>query len=47
MFDEVQTGIGRTGKLFAYQHYPIQPDLISIAKALGGGFPSVILVKKI
>ncbi len=47
MFDEVQTGIGRTGKLFAYQHYPIQPDLISIAKALGGGFPiGAILVKE-
>ncbi len=46
MFDEVQTGIGRTGKLFAYQHYPIQPDMISIAKALGGGFPiGAILLK--
>jgi predicted acetylornithine/succinylornithine family transaminase len=39
MFDEVQTGIGRTGKLFGYQHYPVTPDLISCAKALGAGFP--------
>lgn len=47
MFDEVQTGIGRTGKLFAYQHFPIEPDLISLAKALGGGFPiGAILVKE-
>lgn len=46
MFDEVQSGIGRTGKLFAYQHYPVEPDLISLAKALGGGFPiGAILVK--
>ncbi len=37
--DEVQTGIGRTGKWFGYQHYPIVPDGISLAKGLGGGFP--------
>ncbi|WP_326847695.1 acetylornithine transaminase [Priestia endophytica] len=37
--DEVQTGIGRTGKPFAYQHYDIEPDVITIAKGLGNGFP--------
>lgn len=37
--DEVQTGMGRTGKLFGYQHYNVKPDLIAIAKAMGGGFP--------
>ncbi|MGM9960659.1 MAG: aspartate aminotransferase family protein [Allobaculum sp.] len=39
MIDEVQTGIGRTGKFFAYQHYGITPDLVSCAKGLGGGVP--------
>lgn len=39
MFDEVQTGIGRTGKLFAYQWSDMVPDIISSAKGLGGGFP--------
>ncbi|VFS56935.1 Succinylornithine transaminase [Kluyvera cryocrescens] len=39
IFDEVQTGVGRTGELYAYQHYGITPDLLSTAKALGGGFP--------
>ncbi len=37
--DEVQTGIGRTGKLFAYQHYDLCPDIITLAKGLGGGVP--------
>ena len=37
--DEVQTGIGRTGKLFAYEHYEIIPDAMTLAKALGNGFP--------
>jgi acetylornithine/N-succinyldiaminopimelate aminotransferase len=37
--DEVQCGMGRTGKWFGYQNYNVQPDAISIAKALGGGFP--------
>ncbi len=38
-FDEVQCGIGRTGKWFGYQNYGLRPDGISMAKALGGGFP--------
>lgn len=39
MIDEVQTGMGRTGKLFAYEHYGIEPDIITLAKGLASGFP--------
>ncbi|MDG9882612.1 aspartate aminotransferase family protein [Pseudomonas sp. GD04058] len=39
IFDEVQTGVGRTGELYAYQHYGVVPDILSSAKSLGGGFP--------
>lgn len=39
VFDEVQTGMGRTGKLFGYMHEEITPDIMTLAKALGNGFP--------
>lgn len=39
IFDEVQCGMGRTGKMYGYEHFNIKPDIITLAKALGGGFP--------
>lgn len=47
IFDEVQTGIGRTGELYAYQTFGVKPDILTSAKALGGGVPlSAIIAKK-
>ncbi|WP_241721605.1 bifunctional succinylornithine transaminase/acetylornithine transaminase [Raoultella sp. HC6] len=47
IFDEVQTGAGRTGALYAYQHYNVIPDILTSAKGLGGGFPiGAMLVKE-
>lgn len=46
IFDEIQCGLGRTGKMFAYQNYGIEPDMLTLAKPLGGGLPLGALIAK-
>jgi len=46
IFDEVQTGMGRTGEMFGFKHYQVTPDLMTLAKSLGGGLPIGALVVK-
>ncbi|WP_044640396.1 acetylornithine transaminase [Risungbinella massiliensis] len=46
IIDEVQTGIGRTGEWFAYQNYGIEPDIVTVAKGLGNGFPVGAMLAK-
>ena len=49
ILDEVQCGIGRSGKFFAFEHARVKPDIVPIAKGIGGGFPlaAVLMTKKV
>jgi len=49
IFDEVQSGMGRTGKMFAFEHYGIKPDVMTLAKTLGGGisYGALVASKKV
>jgi acetylornithine aminotransferase/acetylornithine/N-succinyldiaminopimelate aminotransferase len=46
IFDEIQCGLGRTGKMFAYQKYNVEPDILTLAKSLGGGVPLGAVIAK-
>ena len=46
ILDEVQTGMGRTGKFFAFEHTDIKPDIVTLAKSLGGGLPIGAMIAK-
>jgi len=49
IFDEIQCGLGRTGKLFAYEHYDVEPDMLTLAKPIAGGLPmgAVLMTREI